>query len=57
MNGSFGSSFAWLLGPANGRGFAAMWLVFGILSSLTGFAGYLRPAARNVELEIPDAVS
>ncbi len=57
MNGSLGSSLAWLLGPANGRGFAAMWVIFGILNSLTGFAGYLRPAARNVELEIPDAVS
>jgi MFS transporter, DHA3 family, macrolide efflux protein len=57
MNGSLGSSLSWLLGAAPGRGFAAMWLVFGILSSLTGFAGYLRPAARNVELEIPDAVS
>ena len=57
MNGSLGSSLSWLLGPAPGRGFAAMFLVFGILNSLTGFAGYLRPAARNVELEIPDAVN
>jgi MFS transporter, DHA3 family, macrolide efflux protein len=57
MNGSLGSSLSWLLGAAPGRGFAAMWVIFGILNSLTGFAGYLRPAARNVELEIPDAVN
>jgi MFS transporter, DHA3 family, macrolide efflux protein len=57
MNGSLGSSLEWLLGAAPGRGFAAMFLIFGILNSLIGFAGYLRPAARNVELEIPDAVN
>ena len=57
MNGSLGSSLSWLLGAAPGRGFAAMFLIFGILNSLTGFAGYLRPAARNVELEIPDAIN
>jgi MFS transporter, DHA3 family, macrolide efflux protein len=57
MNSSLGSSLSWLLGPTPGRGFAAMWVIFGLLSGLTGLAGYLRPAARNVELEIPDAVN
>ncbi len=57
MNGALGSRLSWLLGAAPGRGFAAMFVIFGILNSLTGFGGYLRPAARNVELEIPDALS
>jgi MFS transporter, DHA3 family, macrolide efflux protein len=55
--GEFGEGFAWLLGDATGRGYAAMWVIFGALSGLWGFAGYLRPAARNVERDIPDAVN
>jgi MFS transporter, DHA3 family, macrolide efflux protein len=50
------NSWAWLLGGSSGRGYAAMFLIFGILVALWGFAGYLRPAARNVERDIPDAV-
>ncbi|NJK46763.1 MAG: MFS transporter, partial [Pleurocapsa sp. SU_196_0] len=55
--GEFGEGFAWLLGDATGRGYAAMWVIFGVLSGLWGFAGYLRPAARHVERDIPDAVN
>ena len=50
------NSWAWLLGGSSGRGYAAMFVLFGILVSLWGFAGYLRKAARNVERDIPDAV-
>jgi MFS transporter, DHA3 family, macrolide efflux protein len=57
FTGEFGNQFAWLLGDATGRGYAAMWVLFGALSGLWGFAGYLRPAARNVERDIPDAVN
>ncbi len=49
-------SWHWLLGDSSGRGYAAMFILFGILTCLWGFAGYLRPAARNVERDIPDAI-
>ncbi len=55
--GEFGNQFAWLLGQPTGRGFAAMWVLFGLMTSAFGFAGYLRPAARNVERDIPDALT
>ena len=53
--GDFGEQFAWLLGSSAGRGYAAMFVIFGIATSAFGFAGWLRPAARNVERDIPDA--
>ncbi len=52
---SSNDSWAWLLGGSSGRGYAAMFVLFGILVSFWGFAAYLRPAARNVERDIPDA--
>ena len=48
-------SWAWLLGGSSGRGYAAMFVLFGLLGFVWGFAGYLRPAARNVERDIADA--
>ena len=53
---SSNDSWTWLLGGSSGRGYAAMFVVFGLLTAAWGFAGYLRPAARNVERDIPDAV-
>jgi MFS transporter, DHA3 family, macrolide efflux protein len=53
---SSADSWAWLLGSSSGRGYAAMFLIFGLFTAAWGFAGYLRPAARNVERDIPDAV-
>ncbi len=53
---SSADSWAWLLGGSSGRGYAAMFLIFGLFTALWGFAGYLRPAARNVERDIPDTV-
>jgi MFS transporter, DHA3 family, macrolide efflux protein len=50
-------TWAWLLGGTNGRGFAMMFIVFGFMTCAWGFAGYLRPAARNVERDIPDAAA
>ncbi len=49
--------WAWLLGSANGRGFAVMYILFGLIACAWGLAGYLRPAARNVERDIPDATA
>jgi len=54
--GEFGDQFAWLLGSSAGRGYAAMFVIFGIATSVFGFAGWLRPAARHVERDIPDAL-
>ena len=52
----FGDQFSWLLGDSVGRGYAAMFVIFGLATSAFGFAGWLRPAARNVERNIPDAL-
>jgi MFS family permease len=54
--GEFGEQFAWLLGSSTGRGYAAMWVLFGLATTAFGLAGWLRPAARHVERDIPDAV-
>jgi len=54
--GEFGDQFSWLLGDSVGRGYAAMFVIFGLATSAFGFAGWLRPAARNVERGIPDAL-
>jgi MFS family permease len=54
--GEFGDQFAWLLGSSTGRGYAAMWVLFGLATTAFGLAGWLRPAARHVERDIPDAV-
>jgi MFS transporter, DHA3 family, macrolide efflux protein len=48
-------SWAWLLGGSSGRGYAAMFVLFGAILALWSFSGYLRPAARNVERDVPDA--
>lgn len=49
-------SSAWLLGGSSGRGYAAMFVVCGALMAIAAFSTYLRPAARNVERDIPDVV-
>ena len=54
--GDFGEQFAWLLGSSAGRGYAAMFVIFGLAGSIIGLVGWLRPAARNVERDIPDAL-
>jgi DHA3 family macrolide efflux protein-like MFS transporter len=55
MRGPVGESLAPLLGPVEGRGIAAMFLIAGVLTLLDGLSGYLRPRARLVEREVPDA--
>lgn len=52
----FGASLAPLFGPAAGRGFAMMFVLFGLLTCLNGFGAYLRPRARNVERDLPDVM-
>jgi MFS transporter, DHA3 family, macrolide efflux protein len=49
------NSWAWLLGGSSGRGYAAMFVLFGLFLAVWSFSGYLRPAARNVERDVPDA--
>ncbi|MFN3267454.1 MAG: MFS transporter [Deinococcales bacterium] len=48
-------SWTWLLGGSSGRGYAAMFVFFGLLQAIWSFSGYLRPAARNVERDVADA--
>jgi MFS transporter, DHA3 family, macrolide efflux protein len=48
-------SSAWLLGDSSGRGYAALFVICGVCMALSGFGAYLRPAARNVERDVPDA--
>ncbi len=55
FSSSSANGLTWLLGDSSGRGYAAMFVVFGLLTAAWGFAGYLRPAARNVERDVPDA--
>jgi MFS transporter, DHA3 family, macrolide efflux protein len=49
------NSWAWILGGSNGRGYAAMFVLFGAILAVWSFSGYLRPAARNVERDVADA--
>jgi DHA3 family macrolide efflux protein-like MFS transporter len=39
----------------NGQGMGAMFVISGILSAVVGVVGFLWPAARNVERDLPDA--
>jgi len=46
--------FGWLVGTGPGAGMALMFICTGIGGTLTGFGGYLFPALRNVERDLPD---
>jgi MFS family permease len=52
--GNFGPMLEPIFGPETGRGYALMFVVFGLLTCLNGFSAYLRPRARNVERDLPD---
>ncbi len=52
--GNLGPTLEPILGPETGRGYAMMFVLFGLLTCLNGFGAYLRPRARNVERDLPD---
>jgi hypothetical protein len=48
--------FGWLVGTGPGSGFGLMILLCGIGGALVGLSGYLFPAIRNVDKDLPDFV-
>ena len=46
--------FGWLVGTGAGAGIALMFVGTAIGGALISFGGYLFPALRNVEKELPD---
>ena len=46
--------FGWMAGTGPGSGMAVMMVVFGLLTILTMFSGYLIPRIRNLEDLLPD---
>ncbi len=54
-NQAWGSlSMAWVLAPGAGAGYALMIALSGLLVSLVGVLGWLFPAVRRVETDLPD---
>ncbi len=54
VGGSLVGVFGGLVGSGPGAGMALMFLFTFITGTLTGFSGYLFPAIRNVESDLPD---
>ena len=52
--GAWASRFGWLVGTGPGAGMALMFVCTAALGSIMSFSGYLWPAVRNVEAELPD---
>lgn len=52
--GTLAPVFGWLTGTGNGAGISLMFVVFGLLGTAVGLAGYLIPSVRDVERLIPD---
>jgi hypothetical protein len=55
-NGILSGMFGWLVGTGPGSGFGLMILLCGIGGTLVGLSGYLFPAIRNVDEDLPDFV-
>ncbi len=53
-DGAWAPIFGGLVGTGAGAGMALMFVVFGLLASLAGFAGYALPFIRNAESIVPD---
>jgi MFS transporter, DHA3 family, macrolide efflux protein len=49
-------TFSWLVGSGSGAGMGLMFIATWILGTLFCLSGYLSPAVRNVETDLPDAV-
>lgn len=54
--GTLTDMFGWLVGTGPGSGFGLMILLCGIGGALVGLSGYLFPAIRNVDRDLPDFV-
>lgn len=54
-SGWMSPAFAWIVGTGEGAGMGVMFIITGILGVIVGFGGYLFPALRNVETNMPDA--
>ncbi len=52
--GVWASTFGWLVGTGPGAGMALMFVCTAVLGATLSFCGYLIPAVRNVERELPD---
>lgn len=52
--GALAASFGWLVGAGPGAGIALMFVCTSLLGGLLCFSGYLFPAVRNVEEDLPD---
>lgn len=57
LRGDLGQVLTPILGTGEGRGYALMFLLAGLLQALCGLAAYLLPRSRHVENELPDALS
>ena len=56
QKGLLPNTFGWLVGTGPGSGFGLMILLCGIGGTLVGLSGYLFPAVRNVDEDLPDFV-
>lgn len=57
VQGELGRTLEPLLGTGDGRGFALMFVLAGLLQALCGLSGYLLPRSRKVERELRDALA
>jgi hypothetical protein len=53
-NGSLTGAFGWLVGSGPGAGMALMFFCTSLLGMAMSLSGYLFPAVRNIEGELPD---
>jgi len=54
-DGWLSPAFGWIVGTGDGAGMGVMFIITGFFGVVTGFGGYLFPALRNVERDLPDA--
>ncbi|MCB0033036.1 MAG: MFS transporter [Anaerolineales bacterium] len=54
LGGGLENTFGWLLGRGDGAGMGFMFMCTAILGCLMSLSGYLFPAVRNVEIDLPD---
>lgn len=53
-NGALAGAFGWLVGTGPGAGMALMFICTSLLGLVMSLSGYLFPAIRNIEGELPD---
>jgi hypothetical protein len=53
-DGSLAGVFGWLVGTGSGAGIALMFVCTSVLGTAMSLSGYLFPAIRQVEDELPD---